>query len=119
MTLTLPAILLRIEGAVLLASTALLYWEQGGAWLLFALGFFAPDLAMLGYAAGSRIGAMTYNALHTAAPALPLAAYGVIADQRLAVTAALIWLAHIGFDRFLGYGLKYPEGFKQTHLARV
>lgn len=119
MNLSIPAILLRTEGAVLLAAASLLYRDQGGSWLLFALAFFAPDLAMIGYAAGSRIGAMAYNALHTASLAIAVAAFGVIADQQLAISIGLVWLAHIGFDRLLGYGLKYPDGFKQTHLARV
>ena len=119
MTMTMPAILLRCEGAALLAGSTVLYREYGGSWLLFALLILAPDLAMLGYLAGPRIGAVTYNVLHTVALALPLAVYGAVVDERWALSAGLIWLAHIGFDRLAGYGLKYPSAFKETHLARV
>ncbi len=48
-----------------------------------------------------------------------LAVAGVLADADVAIQVALVWLAHIGFDRFLGYGLKYPSGFKDTHLQRL
>lgn len=119
MNMSLPAILLRIEGIILLAAATVLYWEQGGTWLLFALAFFAPDLAMLGYLAGPRIGAITYNAFHTLTLAVSVYVFGIVADQQWTISIGLIWLAHIGFDRLLGYGLKYPEGFKVTHLARV
>ena len=42
-----------------------------------------------------------------------------MADSETAAKVALIWLAHIGMDRLLGYGLKYPSAFKDTHLQRV
>lgn len=119
MFLTLPAVLLRAEGAILLGAATLLYWDVSGTWLLFALTFFVPDLAIAGYLAGPHIGALAYNAFHTTSLAMAVAVFGVIADQRLAVLIGLIWLAHIGFDRLLGYGLKYPEGFRHTHLSRA
>jgi hypothetical protein len=79
----------------------------------------APDLAMLGYLAGPRVGALTYNLAHTELWPIGLAVVGVVADVDLLVQLALIWLVHIGADRVLGYGLKYPTGFKDTHLQRV
>ena len=97
----------------------LLYWLNGGSWILFVLLLLAPDLSMLGYLAGSRIGAAIYNAFHTYALPVILAAYGLLEGSSLAVSMALIWLAHIGVDRLLGYGLKYASGFKVTHLDRV
>ncbi|HYH12359.1 MAG TPA: DUF4260 domain-containing protein [Thermomicrobiales bacterium] len=117
--MTIPSLLLRLEGAAILLAATALYWHSGNSWWLFALLIFAPDLSMLGYLAGSRIGAMTYNLLHTLTPAVTFAALGVLLDHHWIAAVGLIWLAHIGFDRLLGYGLKYPEGFKATHLARV
>ena len=119
MVLTRPTILLRGEGAAVLVAATLLYAERGESWFLFALAFFVPDLVMLGYAAGARVGAAAYNAAHTSALPALLAVYGLLADSSLGLALGLVWLAHIGFDRLLGYGLKYPDGFKQTHLARV
>jgi hypothetical protein len=119
MRMSMPAVLLRLEGAALLAGALLLYREHGASWLLFALLLLAPDLSMLGYLAGLRVGATVYNAAHTTVPAIALAAVGLLTDQDVATSVGLVWLAHIGLDRLVGYGLKYPEGFKETHLARV
>jgi hypothetical protein len=114
-----PAVLLRVEGAVLLVLGVLLYWLNGGSWVLFGLLFLAPDLSMLGYVVGTRVGAGVYNVLHTYALPAALAAYGLVGGSTVAVSVALIWLAHLGMDRMLGYGLKYPSGFKDTHLGRL
>ena len=79
----------------------------------------APDLSMVGYAAGPRVGAVTYDVAHTYAIPVALALVGVFADADLALQIALVWAAHIGVDRAIGYGLKYPTGFRDTHLQRV
>lgn len=114
-----PAVLLRAEGAALFAAATVFYARGDGSWWLFALAFFLPDLSMVGYAARTRVGAAMYNAFHSTVLSLPVLVFGVVAGQSVVASVALIWLAHIGFDRLVGYGLKYPDGFKQTHLARV
>lgn len=112
----LPLTLLRIEGGLALAAAVLAYGALGGAWGLFALLFLLPDLSMAGYLLGRRLGALSYNAGHTyIAPALAGAVL-YLADGPHVARLALIWAAHIGFDRLLGYGLKYPTGFGRTHL---
>lgn len=109
---------LRAEGVALLAAATALYAVVGGNWWHFALLFLAPDLAMLGYLRGARIGAALYNAAHSTLGPLALAGLGVAAVPE-ALPPALIWLAHIGFDRALGYGLKYGSGFGDTHMGRI
>ncbi len=122
---------LRFEGlAVLVAATAL-YWHLGASWLLFALLFFAPDVSFAGYLAGARVGAVVYNLAHTYSSPLAVGLAGLYvsagADTSIVAhahvgpgpTVALIWLAHVGFDRALGYGLKYPTAFQDTHLGRI
>jgi hypothetical protein len=104
---------------MLFIAATVLFSREGGSWLVFALAFFLPDLSMAGYLAGTRTGAMVHNAVHSLTLPLVFALAGVLADQTLVINLSLIWLAHIGFDRLIGYGLKYPEGFKETHLARV
>ena len=116
---TAPGALLRVEGGVLLVTSALFYWVNGGSWVLFALLILAPDLSMLGYLFGTKVGAATYNLAHTYALPAGLAVFGVIAGSPLAVSVALVWFAHIGMDRLVGYGLKYTSGFRDTHLDRV
>ena len=113
-----PAAMLRVEGATLLVGSVLLYWINGESWWLFALLLLAPDLSMLGYLAGPRVGAVTYNAFHSYPLPAALGIFGVLAGSPLAVSVALVWFAHIGMDRLMGYGLKYPTGFKDTHLQR-
>ncbi len=114
-----PRILLRLEGLALLAAMVALYAWQGPSWWLFALLFFAPDLSFVAYLLGPRPGAVIYNAAHTTLVPGALLGVGVVLGQPLAVALAIIWLAHIGFDRALGYGLKYPDGFGFTHLGRI
>jgi hypothetical protein len=119
MKLLSPTFLLRLEAVGVLAGAAWLYRDLGYSWLLFALLFLAPDLFMLGYLGGTRVGAGVYNLGHTylvPAALLVLAYYG---DRRAFFPLGLIWIAHIGFDRALGYGLKYGDAFKSTHFARV
>ena len=78
----------------------------------------APDLSCAGYAFGPKVGAIAYDAVHTEIFPVALGAVGVVAGSSGARKIALIWLAHIGADRLLGYGLKYPTAFKDTHLSR-
>ena len=114
-----PATLLRGEGVALLALSVLLYWVNGGSWLLFGALLFAPDLSMLGYLAGPKVGAAIYNAFHTYGIPAVVGALGMIFASPVVVAVALIWFAHIGMDRTVGYGLKYPSSIKDTHLERV
>ena len=115
----LPRVLLHAEGlAVAVAAVALYFHSDYPWWLLVAL-VLAPDLSMIGYLAGSTIGAAAYDAAHTYSLPVALAAVGLIVDVEIAVQLGLIWLTHIGVDRAIGYGLKYPSGFKDTHLQRV
>ena len=114
-----PATLLRIEGVALLALGVLLYWVNAESWLLFGVLLLAPDLSMLGYLAGPRVGAALYNAFHAYAMPTVVGALGMIFASPMAMAVALIWFAHIGVDRTVGYGLKYPTSFKDTHLQRV
>jgi hypothetical protein len=115
----LPRVLLHAEGvAVAVAAIALYLYADYPWWLLVALAL-APDLSMAGYLAGPTVGAATYDAAHTYSLPVALAAAGLIVDTETAVQLGLIWLTHIGVDRAVGYGLKYPTGFKDTHLQRV
>ena len=117
--LTKPAVLLRMEGVALLAASLFLYRQIHASWLLFAILFLSPDLFMLGYLFNPRVGAAVYNFVHTLfAPAILLGVFYISAQPDL-LPYSMIWIAHIGFDRMQGYGLKYPTFFKDTHLQRV
>ena len=101
------------------AAAVALYAHADYSWWLFALLALAPDVSFAAYAFGPRVGALVYDAVHTEALPLALGAVGVLGGWDSAVVVALVWLAHIGADRALGYGLKYPTAFKDTHLQRV
>jgi hypothetical protein len=109
--------LLRAEGAAAFGASLVAYQAMHGSWLVFALLFLVPDLSMLGYLAGRRTGAAAYNLGHSYLSPAALAAAGLILQAPWLFGPALIWAAHIGFDRLLGYGLKYAAGFKVTHLS--
>ncbi len=111
--------LLRTEGLVLLSCVVALYWRAGGDWKQFAILFLVPDLSFFGYVAGPRIGAAAYNAAHSTIGPLVLGAVGTGLHLRELWMIALIWIAHVGFDRALGYGLKHGRGFGFTHLGRI
>jgi len=111
--------LLRTEGLSLLAVAVALYGHIGGDWRVFALLFLVPDVSFAGYLAGPRVGALSYNVMHAMIAPLVLGAAGMAFGSRTGVSLSLIWLAHIGFDRALGYGLKHAKGFGFTHLGRI
>lgn len=93
------------------------YGVLGASWALFAALLFVPDVFMAGYLAGPRIGAAVYNAGHTYVVPLGLGALAGVLAAPLLGAVALIWTVHIGMDRALGYGLKRPGGFYDTHLS--
>ncbi len=115
----LPHLLLRLEGLAIVAAAVVLYFHEDFGWILFVALILAPDLSFAGFAFGPKVGAIVYDTLHTEIFPVVLGAVGLVADSRGATKIALIWLAHIGADRLLGYGLKYPTAFKDTHLSRV
>jgi hypothetical protein len=108
---------LKVEGLALFAVAVAAYAWRGDSWWLFAILFLAPDLSFLGFLAGPRIGAYAYDALHTTIGPLALLAIGFFAETDLAIAIGLIWLAHVGLDRVLGYGLRYPGNIIVTHLG--
>jgi hypothetical protein len=114
-----PRTLLRLEGLMVLAASTLAYHAIGGPWTLFVLLILVPDVGLLGYAAGPRVGAFAYNAVHTYTGPAALAALAYVGVLPAAWPYCLIWLAHIGMDRALGLGLKYTSAFRSTHLGTI
>jgi hypothetical protein len=110
--------LIRIEGFAYLSAGTAAYNTYFDNWWLFAALFLYPDIGMLGYAVNSRMGAICYNLFHHLLSVLVLVALGYFADVDWLIMLGVIMLAHIGFDRVLGYGLKYPDAFKNTHLDK-
>ena len=114
-----PRLLLRLEGLGLFLAAAAGYATTEQPWWLFAALFLAPDLSMAFYVFGRRVGALFYNAAHITVLPMVAVLAGFVAEDLTVIAAAMIWLAHIGIDRALGYGLKYSAGFGFTHLGRL
>lgn len=110
---------LRLEGLCVFLVTLYVYHGLDAGWGRFVLCFFVPDISLLAYLAGPRTGAFFYNAAHSyVGPAMVLGA-AMLLPSSLLLGAGVIWASHIGFDRMLGYGLKYGTGFRHTHLGRI
>jgi hypothetical protein len=107
---------LRIEGLAVVGLATLVYARSGASWWLFAALWLAPDLSMLGYSTGPRFGSYCYNAVHSYIGPIGLAVVAILLHRMELLPFAYIWFHHIGLDRMLGYGLKYPHGFGLSHL---
>lgn len=114
---TWPRILLRVEGACIFGSTIWAYSLFERSWWTFAVLFLIPDLGLVGYLASTSAGAVMYNTLHTETPPILLLCTALARDNSAVAGLALTWLAHIGVDRMLGYGLKYGSSFGHSHLG--
>ena len=112
-------LILRAEALAIFLAGVVAYLQLNGhpLWLLPLL--LAPDLSMIGYVRGPRAGAVTYNLVHNLATALLVLAVGWLAAIAPLALAGAILVAHVGMDRSLGYGLKLPTDFKDTHLGRI
>ncbi|MGZ5059003.1 MAG: DUF4260 domain-containing protein [Methylobacter sp.] len=111
---------LRLEGLCVLVAASVAYSKFGLGWGTFALFFLMPDISFLGYLAGPKVGAaVSYNLAHSYIGAVVCLAVGIMLPAPILLCIGLIWCAHIGFDRALGYGLKYSDGFRFTHLSRI
>jgi len=111
--------LLRLEGLTLFAGMTVLYAVWDGSWWVYAILFLVPDLSFAAYLAGPQVGAIVYNAAQSYLAPVTLMITGFAITSPLILSIAMIWLAHIGIDRALGYGLKYSSGFPFTHLGRI
>jgi hypothetical protein len=109
--------LLRLDGLAVAAAMIAAYAVIGGNWWLFALLILAPDLAMLGLLLGERTGARIYNIVHSYTLPIVLGGIGYFSGIAWMLPVALIWATHIGIDRAVGYGLKYPSSLQHTHLG--
>lgn len=112
-------LILELEGLAILAAAIYMYHLSDASWVLLAVLILVPDISMVGYLKNTRLGAITYNLMHNYVLAIILLMAGVIMKNVTLVSLGLILAAHIGMDRFLGFGLKYPTSFKETHLQKV
>jgi hypothetical protein len=111
--------MLRLEGLTLFTGMTLLYAVWGGSWWIYVILFLVPDLSFLAYLSGPKFGALIYNTAHSYMAPMVLMTIGFATASPLTLSIAMIWLAHIGIDRALGYGLKYNAGFCSAGSGRT
>jgi hypothetical protein len=118
-TISMPRLLLHLEGLAVLLGAVVLYGHVSGNWGAFLLLLLTPDLTMLGYLAGPKTGSVIYNSVHYYGLPIVLGLLALAGGWTTGLALALIWTAHIGMDRLFGYGFKYPSDFKNTHFQRM
>lgn len=111
--------LIRLEELFLLILAFFLFTRLTFAWWLFPLLLLTPDLGMLGYLLGPKVGAYSYNLVHHRGLAVALYIGGILASLPVLQMAGLIIFGHSSMDRAFGYGLKYPDSFQHTHLGWI
>ncbi len=112
-------LLTRLEGLAILTASLYFYTIVNGNWILFIILLLAPDLSMIGYLKNKQIGALSYNIIHNFFSAFVVITIGFFANQTLIQQFGIILLAHVGMDRVFGFGLKYKEDFKSTHIQKL
>jgi hypothetical protein len=110
---------LRLEGAAAFAAGLALYGWFGAPWLAVVPLLLVPDISAVGYLGGPRLGAFTYNLVHNWAFGLGILGLGLATGAVPVSVLGAVCVAHVGMDRTLGYGLKLPTSFQDTHLGRI
>ncbi len=111
--------ILKFEGLAVFLVCIYFYNRLDASWLLFVLLWLLPDISMVGYFKDKKIGAIMYNAVHNYILAWLIIFLGLWQSDNFIISLGVILASHIGLDRFLGYGLKYASGFKDTHVQKL
>lgn len=108
---------LRLDGLTLFGAALALFATTHQPWWLIPAVILLPDLFMVGYLSGTRVGAFVYNLGHSYPLPAIMTLAGVAGHHPLTTALGLLWLAHIGMDHLARYGLKYDASFGHTHLS--
>jgi hypothetical protein len=111
---------LKLEEAALFAGAMVVFYGSIPIplWLFIVL-LLAPDLGMLGYLGGPRLGVLTYNLLHYRGLAVAVYFLGFYLEVPFLIWSGVVMFLHSTLDRVFGYGLKYPDSFQNTHLGPI
>jgi hypothetical protein len=112
-------IILKFEEVAMLALSVFLFMQLHFEWWWYLVLFFAPDISMIGYLVNTKIGAYSYNLFHHKAVGIIIGVLGFYLHQEFYMLAGIIIFGHSAFDRIFGFGLKYTDSFKNTHLGKI
>lgn len=111
--------LLKLEELVMFLFSIFLFSFLDYPWWIYLLLILTPDIGMIGYAVNTRIGALTYNLFHHKGIAILVGFLGYWWSIPELQLAGIILFGHASMDRIFGYGLKFPDNFKHTHLGQL
>lgn len=111
--------IIQLEELAMFLLSIYLFSQLNFAWWWFLVLILTPDISMIGYAFGNKVGAITYNVFHHKAVAPAVYVFGLSQQNGTIQLAGLILFGHSSMDRMMGYGLKTYEGFKFTHLGKL
>ncbi|MEM7297445.1 MAG: DUF4260 domain-containing protein, partial [Bacteroidota bacterium] len=111
--------LIKVEELAMFLVSIFFFAQLDYAWWVYVALILAPDIGMVGYAASTKIGAMTYNLFHHKGIAIAIWVAGIYAGSSDLQLAGIILFGHSSMDRLLGYGLKFSDSFKHTHLGNL
>lgn len=89
------------------------------AWWWFPALLLLPDLSMIGYIFNTKVGAVLYNFFHHKSLGIAVGIAGFASGNQQLMLAGAILFGHSAMDRCFGYGLKYPDSFRSTHLGEI
>ena len=111
--------IIKLEEAAMFAVCLFGLYGLHAEWYWYIIILFGPDISMIGYLLGSHVGAGIYNIFHHKGIAAILYLSGIYLSSPVLMLTGLLLFAHSSFDRMLGYGLKYNDNFKNTHLGAI
>lgn len=119
-------LILKLEELAMWIGCILLLYVSQADWWWYVLMFLGPDVSMIGYMMNNKVGAWCYNLIHHKGVAIAIFLLGLtiqlpgdIQNKDWLINLGLILFGHSSMDRFFGYGLKYENGFKFTHLGEI
>lgn len=111
--------LIKMEELAQFALSIFLFSQLEFSWWIFPACLLLPDVSMLGYLVSTKTGAFTYNFFHHKLIAIVVLILGFWIDNSLVTLTGIILFGHSAMDRMFGYGLKFNDDFKHTHLGWI
>lgn len=112
-------LLLKLEDFAELLLAIFVFSYLNFTWWWFPALLLLPDLSMIGYAVNTKVGAALYNFFHHKGLGIAVGIAGFITGNQQLLLTGTILFGHAAMDRCFGYGLKYPNSFKNTHLGEI
>ena len=110
--------LIKLENLIIFIISLYFYNKTGVSWIFFGLLFLTPDFSLLGYLKNKKWGAYIYNAIHNYILSAIIILGGLVINE-FVLAYGIILTAHVGLDRFFGFGLKYTADSKTTHIQKL